>query len=135
MHELIPRPLIIGSAAVLLVIAAGLAGAAALDGGENAAAQNVPGGDARRGAALISQFGCGTCHVVPGVASATGNVGPSLSRIGDRAYIAGVLANTPDNMERWLRKPQEIIPGNAMPDLGLSERDARDLTAYLDSLR
>ncbi|HLJ22041.1 MAG TPA: c-type cytochrome [Stellaceae bacterium] len=120
------------SAAALLAVAAVLGAAYAVDSADPRAASH---GDPRRGAALISQFGCGTCHVVPGVGSATGNVGPPLSRMGDRAYIAGVLANTPENMERWLQKPQQIVPGNAMPDLGLSERDARDLTAYLDSLR
>jgi cytochrome c2 len=130
MHELTtPKQRLI--AASLLLVVATLAGADALAVADSAAPQ----GDARRGAMLISQFGCGTCHVVPGIGSATGNVGPPLSRIGNRAYIAGVLANTPENMERWLMKPQEVVPGNAMPDLGLSERDARDLTAYLDSLR
>jgi len=92
-------------------------------------------GDPRRGAALVTQYGCGTCHVIPGVPSASGNVGPPLTSMGDRVYIAGVLANTPENMIRWLQHPQAIVPGNAMPDLGLTEQDARDLTAYLDSLR
>jgi cytochrome c1 len=37
-------------------------------------------------------------------------------------------------MVTWLRDPQEIVPGNAMPDMGLSEEQARDITAYLYTL-
>ncbi len=46
-------------------------------------------------------------------------------------YLAGVLPNTPENMARWIREPQTVKPGDAMPDLGVSERDARDMTAFL----
>lgn len=92
-------------------------------------------GDSKRGAALISQYGCNSCHAVPGVPGAIGNVGPPLTQMGTRVYIAGMLANTPDNMVHWLRHPQEVAPGNAMPDLGLNEKDARDLAAFIATLR
>lgn len=49
--------------------------------------------------------------------------------------IAGMLPNTPENMMRWLREPQKINPGTAMPDLGVTERDAADMTAYLFTLK
>jgi cytochrome c2 len=94
-----------------------------------------PIGDVKRGAALISQFGCNSCHTVPGIGGAVGNVGPPLTKMGSRVYIAGMLANTPENMVRWLRHPQEVVPGNAMPDLGLSEKDASDLAAFIATLR
>lgn len=93
------------------------------------------GGDARRGPALIQQYGCAGCHTVPGVDNAHGNVGPPLSRFADRTYIAGVLRNTPDNLIKWLRKPQSVVPGNAMPDMAVTEQDARDIGAYLYTLR
>ncbi|HSN33175.1 MAG TPA: c-type cytochrome [Ideonella sp.] len=95
----------------------------------------VPGGDAGRGAALIQSYGCAACHTVPGVEGADGNVGPPLTRFGERAYIAGVLRNRPDNLLHWLRDPQEVVPGNAMPDMGMNEQDARDIAAYLYTLR
>jgi cytochrome c2 len=60
-------------------------------------------GDAKRGAMLIRKFGCGSCHVVPGIEGATGLVGPPLTHMGARVYTAGVLRNNPDNMVRWLR--------------------------------
>lgn len=95
----------------------------------------VPGGDARRGPALIESFGCAACHSVPGVAGANGNVGPPLTRFGDRTYIAGMLRNEPANLIRWIRFPQRVLPGNAMPNMGVSEQEARDIAAYLYTLR
>ena len=92
------------------------------------------GGDKAQGAELTRQLGCGSCHVIPGIEGANGLVGPSLSQVGDRVYIAGVLRNTPDNMVVWLRNPQSIVPNNAMPDMGLSEQQARDVASYLYTL-
>ncbi len=92
-------------------------------------------GDARRGVALVRSYGCGGCHTVPGIADANGVVGPPLTLIGRRVYLAGVLRNTPDNMVAWLRSPQSIVRGNVMPDMGLSDRDAHDIAAYLYTLK
>jgi cytochrome c1 len=83
---------------------------------------------------LINQFGCGACHSIPGIPGADGNVGPSLTRIGSRPYVAGVLRNSPGNLARWIRNPQAIVPGNAMPDMHIGDADARDIAAYLLSL-
>jgi cytochrome c2 len=92
-------------------------------------------GDISRGRALVATNGCGACHRVPGVADADGEVGPPLTRIGRRIYIAGVLRNTPDNMQSWLQDPQRIVPGNVMPNMHLSARDARDIAAFLFSVQ
>ncbi len=92
------------------------------------------GGSPKRGATLIGKFGCGACHTVPGIEGADGLVGPPLDHMSKRVYIAGVLRNTPDNMMTWLRNPQSVVPNNAMPDVGLSEQQARDIAAYLYTL-
>jgi cytochrome c1 len=63
--------------------------------------------------------------------NARGQVGPPLAQFGRRAFIAGVLSNNPDNLVKWLRSPQSVIPGNAMPNTELTEEDARDIAAYL----
>ncbi len=89
------------------------------------------GGDAQRGATLIRAIGCGQCHVIPGVRGADGEVAPPLARFAQRTFIAGELPNTPDNLVRWLRDPPAIEPRTAMPALGLSEQQARDIAAYL----
>lgn len=92
-------------------------------------------GDPSKGEALIQKFGCGSCHDIPGIVGAHGMVGPPLTRIASRQYVAGLLRNTPENMVRWLRFPQEVVPGNAMPNLGLSDRDAHQIAAYLATLK
>ena len=94
-----------------------------------------PGSDASGGAALIDKLGCGSCHTIPGIIDANGMVGPPLDHMASRRYIAGVLRNTPDGMVQWLRFPQRVVPGNAMPDLAISQGDAMKITAYLSTLR
>lgn len=89
------------------------------------------GGNAARGRRMIRSYGCGACHSVTGVVGANGRVGPPLSDVGGRAYIAGVLPNTPENLVRWIRYPQEVAPDTAMPNLGVTEADARDIATYL----
>lgn len=93
------------------------------------------GGDPERGKLLLRQFGCGACHSIPGVAAARGHVGPPLDDIGRRVYLAGVLPNTPQNMMRWIRAPQTFHPRTEMPDLQVGEEHARDMVAYLYTLR
>lgn len=88
-----------------------------------------------RGEALISQYGCGRCHTIPGVRAANGVVGPPLYFFSRRTYIAGELPNTPDNLVRWIRDPQAVESGTAMPNLGIGEQQARDIAAFLYTLR
>lgn len=98
-------------------------------------ARQLTGGDPTRGRELIQQHGCGACHTIPGVRGATALVGPPLNGIADRMFLAGQLPNTPDNMKRWIREPQAIEFGTAMPDMGVTEGDARHIAAYLYTLR
>lgn len=91
----------------------------------------ITGGDPVRGEALFIQYGCGSCHSIANVRTATGMAGPPLDGIAIRVILAGRFANNPANMERWIRQPQQASPGTAMPDLGVSEGDAKDITAFL----
>jgi cytochrome c1 len=95
----------------------------------------VPNGDPQAGATLIRQWGCGSCHTIPGVDGAQGLVGPPLAEFGSRAYIAGQLSNNPDNLIRWIMDPQGVEPGTAMPNMNVSEGAARHMAAYLYTLR
>jgi cytochrome c len=98
-------------------------------------ARQLTGGFPWRGREAIDRYGCGTCHEIPGVHGARGLVGPPLTNIADRMYLAGQLPNTPDNMKRWIREPQSVESGSAMPNLNVTETDARDIAAYLYTLR
>jgi putative membrane protein len=93
------------------------------------------GANAERGAALIAQYGCGSCHTIPGIAGARGQVGPPLTQLARRVYIAGMLRNTPDNLALWISDPQGIVPGNVMPNMGIDAQNARDIAAYLATLQ
>lgn len=88
-------------------------------------------GDPERGRIALRQYACPTCHVIPGMVGAEGRAGPSLERWAFRGYIAGRLPNTPDNLVDWIREPQRISPGSAMPNLGVTEWDAWDMAAHL----
>jgi cytochrome c2 len=103
--------------------------------GERSPTVAVTGGDDRRGREFMDRYGCGSCHVIPGIARARGHVGPPLDGIAQRSYLGGVLPNTPDNMIMWIRYPQKVDPRTAMPDLGVSDPEARDMAAYLYTLR
>jgi cytochrome c len=94
----------------------------------------IAGAGADRGKAAIEGYGCGSCHTIPGVEGADAAVGPPLDGFADRAYVAGVLPNLPGPLSRWIMHPQEIVPGNAMPDLGIGRREARDIAQYLYEL-
>lgn len=91
-------------------------------------------GDPERGKAAILQYACISCHQIPGIVGPDVRVGPLLEGIAERQFIAGVIPNTPENMVRWISRPQEINPLTAMPDMGVSEAHARDIAAYLDSI-
>jgi mono/diheme cytochrome c family protein len=91
--------------------------------------------DPSRGRVAIRQYACPTCHSIPAIVGANAPVGPPLEGIASRGLIAGMLPNTPENLVRWLRDPQRLNPRTAMPDLGVTERDAQDIAAYLYTLK
>jgi cytochrome c len=93
----------------------------------------MTGGDVEHGAQLFASYGCGACHSVSKVPGATGQVGPPLDNIGGRAIIAGKLSNNPQNLIRWIMDPQAVTPGTAMPRLGVTQKDAQDIAAFLYS--
>lgn len=98
------------------------------------AAQLTGGGNARAGMADLRKYGCSGCHTIPGIEGAQGLVGPPLNQFANRIYIAGRLPNTPENLMLWIQKPQQVVPNNAMPDMGIGEQDSRDIAAYLYTL-
>ena len=119
-----------------LVLVTMLFAACGLDSDENLTpAVNVPGGNASLGPEATRPYGCEPCHTIPGIEGTNAYVGPPLDHWAQRSYIAGSLVNQPDNLVRWIQNPQEIEPGTAMPNLGVTEKDARDIAAYLYTLR
>jgi cytochrome c2 len=92
-------------------------------------------GNPQRGKQLIANYGCGACHIIPGIRGARGLVGPPLYFYGDRTVVAGQLPNTPENLAHWIENPHEVEPKTAMPNLGVTQSQAYDMVAYLYTLR
>ena len=124
-----PRRLSIGA----LLIVAALAGGCSDKAPPTAA--RLTGGNPDRGQTAIERYRCGACHTIAGIRGANGVVGPPLNGIASRGTLAGRLPHTPANLLRWIKNPQQVEPGNVMPDMGIGDRDARDISAYLYTLR
>jgi cytochrome c2 len=94
----------------------------------------VTGGDAVRGSAAITRYQCGACHLIPGIPGARGRLGPPLESFARHSYIAGRYPNTPELLMQWLQDPPAMAPRTAMPDVGISHEEARDMAAFLYTL-
>jgi len=90
---------------------------------------------ALKGEDLFMKMSCVSCHAINGT-GAQAHVGPDLTHLAGRGQIgAGILDNTPDNLRRWLRDPQEVKPGVEMPNFQFTEEQVSELAAYLETLR
>jgi cytochrome c1 len=98
-------------------------------------AMALTGADPDGGPALMRHYGCVSCHTIPGVRGADATVGPPLTAMSRRTYIAGVLPNNPANMVRWIVNAPSVDSLTAMPYLGVTAGDARTIAAYLYTLR
>ncbi len=97
--------------------------------------QQVVGGDSRAGRPAFRRYGCSACHVIPGIPGATGTAGPPLDGWAQRRFIAGAIANDAESLVLFIIEPQQVRPGSAMPNLEVTEADARNMAAYLYTLR
>src|SRR4051812_30060774 len=124
--------------AELIRFASLCAGVAALTGCDKKLqeqAASMTGGNPKRGKTAIVQYGCSSCHTIPGIREAKALVGPPLNQIASRTYIAGVMKNTPENMIHWIQDPPHIDHLTAMPNLHIPEQEVRDIASYLYTLR
>ena len=130
------RCLAVAALILATLLLAGCAAAIAALPGASAAEVRSPiaGASVARGRDLMTEYGCHTCHTIPGVRAANGAVAPPLDFFSRRSFIAGELPNTFDNLVLWLRNPVQVEPGTAMPVLGITEEQARDIAAYLYTL-
>jgi cytochrome c len=125
----------IASAALVIVSVASGACCPGAGSGESTIDRVPPETDPQRGAEVIEEFGCGGCHVIPGIRTATGLDGPPLLWFARRGTIAGAVPNTFDNVVQFLESPDSIHPGSAMPAPGLGRHQAGDVAAYLYTLQ
>jgi putative membrane protein len=91
-------------------------------------------GNPDKGKESIRLYGCWACHTIPGIHGANAVIGPPLNGIANRAYVAG-HPNSPEHLINWIRHPQQVRNPTPMPDMGVTEEAARDIAAYLYTLR
>jgi cytochrome c2 len=94
----------------------------------------IVGGDAERGRLLVQRYACGSCHTIEGIRGGNGVVGPPLTDYAQRVLLAGIVPNTPRTLVPWLMNPPAMAPNTAMPNLGITEPEARDIATYLYTL-
>ncbi len=96
--------------------------------GEKAA--GAGGGNVDAGKAAVEKYGCNACHIVPGIEGPRGMAGPSLEHLKSRPLLAGKLPNNPEMLAKWVQNPPAYNPQNAMPNVGVTPQDAKDIAAY-----
>jgi len=78
---------------------------------------------------------CAACHTVQGT-SAAATIGPDLTHVASRRYIAaGLLQTTRGSLAAWIADPQTLKPGNNMPDVPLTATELQAVSAYLAALK
>lgn len=100
-----------------------------------ATAQTTVTSGLENGKLLMQQYGCLTCHIVPGIDGPRGMVGPSLEAFASRPKILDKIPNTDENLVSYLQNPSAIDPQTSMPNLGISAEEAKDIAAYLATLK
>jgi cytochrome c2 len=95
---------------------------------------HMPGADAAAGRAVVERVGCATCHDFPDISWPRGAVGPALDGFSGQALIVGRIPNRPDLLAAFVRDAPAIVPGAAMPTMPITEKEARDVAAYLYTL-
>jgi cytochrome c oxidase subunit 2 len=89
----------------------------------------------QRGMELFVSKPCVMCHTVRGT-DAGGRVGPDLTHVGSRRYIAaGTLETTRGNLAAWIVDPHGVKPGVNMPTVPLNPDEVQPIAAYLEGLK
>ncbi|MFN2476972.1 MAG: cytochrome c family protein [Chthoniobacterales bacterium] len=122
-----PSPL---AKAALLLLAACLVSCGPSSAGKEWASDVTGGGNPQHGKQAIQKYGCIGCHTIDGISSEA-LVGPPLTRMAGRSYLAGNMQNNAANLVHFIQHPREVHNDTAMPEMGVTESDARDITAYL----
>jgi cytochrome c2 len=96
---------------------------------------SLTGGNPQVGKEKIVLHDCHSCHVIPGVEGDAHVLGPTLDHWSRRSSIISKWPNNPPNLENWIRHSEQLLPGTTMKMLSVNEQDAKDIAAYLFSIR
>jgi cytochrome c oxidase subunit II len=89
---------------------------------------------AARGLSLV-EYRCGLCHRVRGTGAGAVSAPDLTHLMSRRTLAAGTLLNDSGNLAGWIQNPQDLKPGNLMPNQQLAPQQLADTLAYLETLR
>ncbi len=89
---------------------------------------------ARKGFETYMSLPCVGCHLIEGTQS-QGRVGPPLTHMASKKDVAGAVPMNEENLAKWLKNPQAVKPGTAMPNYNLSDQVVSDVVQYLLTLK
>lgn len=81
------------------------------------------------GATLFINKGCRSCHQ-----SYSSSSCPNLANFSQKPLIVGKVANTRNNLQKWLKNPASIKSGAGMPNLRLTDEEIELLIDYIQTL-
>lgn len=102
--------------------------------GQRQAAQAPATQEEKRGLSLV-EYRCGLCHRVRGTEAGAISAPDLTHLMSRRTLAAGTLLNNPGNLVGWIQNPQNLKPGNLMPNQYLSAQQLSDALAYLETLQ
>ena len=93
-----------------------------------------------RGKKLMISQGCLGCHKYRGRG---GSLGPDITHVGEKTVHDLDFHHLPEGYQRtvedWMlahfKSPSAVVPNTLMPEMDLTDQGARDLTAYMISLK
>ena len=86
------------------------------------------------GKIALQQYNCSSCHVIDGMPSAAYFVGPPLSDVVNRSFIAGILPMSRENLVQWIMDPKKFKPATTMPNLNVTRKHAELMVDYLSGI-
>ena len=91
---------------------------------------------AKRGKRALEQYACVTCHDIPGIVGPKRAVGPTARTASARASCSAACCRTRREHGALAARAAGLHHRTARcPILGVTERDARDMAAYLATLK
>jgi cytochrome c oxidase subunit II len=91
--------------------------------------------ESKTGEKVFMSKTCMECHSIAGT-KATALVGPDLTHLASRQTIgSGLLANTTENVAKWIIDPQQFKPGCHMPKMRVTNEEAHAMAVYLENLK
>ncbi len=90
------------------------------------------GGSSAKGKLIFNEVGCQACHVIGDETKVREKRNTSYDIAPELSHVSGKLS--PDFIYDWIKNPRHYNPTTKMPNLRLTDSEARDIVAYLQTM-